>query len=199
MWIISWLAEELSASQEGFFYVPLIKWKEIVPVAHFWEDICSVACYEGFACDGTACCIVVKEKFFEIQLTRWACVRTFPLFVDINITDAHWPLFMQLWTDMMASMLFYWKCHSAVWIVRSWQCNSLELESSETSWGVMVVLNVLACWELRGIQQNFKEKKEINTKELCSWFQTFAVFWILYAYPEESIQQELRCLLVREL
>jgi hypothetical protein len=33
----------------------------------------------------------------------------------------------------------------------------------------MVVLNVLACWELRGIQQNLKEKKkrkEMNAKEL---------------------------------
>jgi len=42
----------------------------------------------------------------------------------------------------MASMLFYWNSHSIVYIVRSWQWNSLELDSYKTSWGVMVVLNV---------------------------------------------------------
>jgi len=31
---------------------------------------------------------------------------------------------------------------------------------------IMMMIIVLACWQLRGIQQNLKAKREMNAKEL---------------------------------
>jgi hypothetical protein len=64
-------------------------------------------------------------------------------------------------------MLFYWNCHSTVWVVRSWQCNSLELDSNDIlrrNGGIKCVGSLGVAWN----KVKLEGKEEMKAKELCS-------------------------------